>query len=559
MPTTTVRRSTRAASAKPASKAKPAPKAAAKPKSQPARKRAASPERDEDAAPAAKRSRTSSKKSENEPVAPAKKPASKTKVVAAATKPAAAATKKPRKKLATVQEGQSTPVPQQKPYFNPLPVLPSHKRPSLLLWAWGAGNFGQFGMGPSILNELDKPRRNAWVEEKIEEGAFGEDGAGIESIAAGGMHTIFVDEKGTVWTCGVNDDAALGRDTRDIPDPDKPGSFIGIDELTSIPHSLQPLIDENFRAVKVAAGDSISAAVSDEGELRVWGTFRANEGSLGFSSGNTHQYKPVPILTLPHKPGDAEKVSSIASGNNHLLVLTTHGNIYTWGAGEQCQLGRKVLERRKIHGTVPEKITLGTRARKAVVVGAGNYHSFAVDEQGDVWGWGLNTMGQTGTGYNEKDPMVQLPTKVIGLSKEELGGETVVEIVGGEHHTLFLTSGGRVFACGRANCGQLGLADDDAAFKDLDDADILPTPAQITFSDPSDPIKQISAGVHNSAAVTEGGALYSWGQGTQGELGVPDVELREPKVIVRKEGGSWSAIQIACGGQHTLALFRSKK
>ncbi|KAF4575118.1 hypothetical protein EYR36_006474 [Pleurotus pulmonarius] len=564
-----VRRSSRSVPAKPVPKPATEPKAPAKPKSQPTKKRAASPTRAE--SPAPKRSRTAvvdNKKTEQPP--PTKKPASKQPTKAPA-KPAAKPVTKPATKPATVkkpvtkpspapEKRVAAPIPQQKPYFNPLPVAPPKQRPGLTLWAWGAGNFGQFGMGPDVLGELDKPRKNPWVEQKIQSGEFGEEGAGLETIAAGGMHTIFVDEKGTVWTCGVNDDAALGRVTTDVPDPENPGSFLSVDDLTSIPHPLQSLIDEKFRAVKIAAGDSISAAVSTEGELRVWGTFRANEGSLGFSSGHKHQYSPVPLLELPHKPGDSEKVSSIASGSNHLLVLTTHGNIYTWGAGEQSQLGRKLIERRKIHGTVPEKVTLGTRSRKAVVIGAGNYHSFAVDDQGDVWGWGLNTMGQSGTGYNSpSDDEVKLPTKVIGLSKEELKGETIVQIAGGEHHTLFLTSGGKVYACGRSNCSQLGLDDDDEALEDRPYPDFVPTPVQVTFPDDDDPIRNVSAGSHNSMAVSEGGALYVWGQGTQGELGVADEEVKTPRVIVRREGGSWAAVQVACGGQHTLGLFRSKK
>ena len=57
------------------------------------------------------------------------------------------------------------------------------------------------------------------------------------------------------------------------------------------------------------------------------------------------------------------------------------------GAGDQSQLGRRVIACRKIHGTVPEKVTLGTRGRKVVIIGAGAYHSFAVDEAGDIWGF----------------------------------------------------------------------------------------------------------------------------------------------------------------------------
>jgi regulator of chromosome condensation len=77
-----------------------------------------------------------------------------------------------------------------------------------------------------------------------------------------------------VWSCGLNDSAALGRITEKVPDPEKPDAFIDVDLLTSIPHPLQSLVDESFRAVQVEAGDNICAAVSDKGDLRVWGSFR---------------------------------------------------------------------------------------------------------------------------------------------------------------------------------------------------------------------------------------------------------------------------------------------
>lgn len=51
---------------------------------------------------------------------------------------------------------------------------------------------------------------------------------------------------------------------------------MSIDELTSIPHPLQSLVDDNFRAIKVVTGDSICAALSTDGELRVWGSFRVS-------------------------------------------------------------------------------------------------------------------------------------------------------------------------------------------------------------------------------------------------------------------------------------------
>lgn len=179
------RRSARAASVKPASKAveKPLPKVAAK---APARGKKTLTKRpsEEDAAapPPTKRARGAPKVIENG-------------VVHTNGKPKAA----PRKRASPVPKGVQT-----KPYFNPLPTPPEHVRPAPRLFVWGTGNFGQFGMGPDRLAEFEKPQRNMWVEEKIKEGVFGEPEAGLESVAAGGMYTLFIDEKGTVCSVGTS-------------------------------------------------------------------------------------------------------------------------------------------------------------------------------------------------------------------------------------------------------------------------------------------------------------------------------------------------------------------
>ena len=204
-------------------------------------------------------------------------------------------------------------------------------------------------------------------------------------------------------------------------------------------------------------------------------------------------------------------------------------------------------------------ISLGTcQKTRAVAIGAGGMTSFAVDEDGVLWAWGSNHLGQAGTGSGEME--IWLPTKVVGLSKEELGGATVVAMQGGEHHSLFLTSDGKIYACGRADAGQLGLPKDHVLFAERkEDRDHLRVPALVNIPDADDPIVAISCGTHNNAAVMKGGVLYCWGQGLQGELGVKGKEeVWEPTVVVRKEGGKWKAITVSCGGQHTVGLFVSK-
>lgn len=189
------RRSSRAASVKPVEPvAKPAPRAA---RSQPPKRAAA----ERSPSPPPKRRRAATK----EPEPPVKKPRSKAAAAPAAKKPLSKKATAPARKplaingLPAVHE-EATPkeVVPQKPYFNALPTPPEHTRPAPQLFVWGAGNFGQFGMGPDHLGEFGKPRKNPWIEEQIGDGSFGGEGAGLEAVAAGGLHTLFIDEKGTV-------------------------------------------------------------------------------------------------------------------------------------------------------------------------------------------------------------------------------------------------------------------------------------------------------------------------------------------------------------------------
>ncbi|KAI0346830.1 RCC1/BLIP-II [Trametopsis cervina] len=425
------------------------------------------------------------------------------------------------------------------------------------VFVWGAGNAGQFGMGTEHTGEFKRPRKNTAIEEMIKAGKFGKKGLGFVALAAGGMSSLFVDYNGTIWSCGANDDAALGRQTKDVPHPTKKKAVLDDEELSCSLHPLQSLIDEGFRAVQVTAGDSIGAAISDKGDLRVWGTFRASGGVLGFSGGLMHQFLPIPVLELKSKPGDVEKFVEVAAGNDHVVVLTTHGNVYTWGVGERGQLGRKVLERHKIHATSPERIVIGKRSTRVVFIGAGAYTSFAVDEFCNVWGWGANNCGQTGTGFvnGSTDMEVHLPKRVLGLCPEDLGSDAhVTKIAGGDDHTLFLTSQGDVYACGLSLNGRLGLASDDPAFEERTIPDFLDKPVLVTFPDDV-VIIDISAGTRTSMAISDMGVLYMWGEGAQSELGAGDAEVLEtPTPIAPK--GRWLATAGACGGQHTLALFR---
>jgi regulator of chromosome condensation len=122
------------------------------------------------------------------------------------------------------------------------------------------------------------------------------------------------------------------------------------------------------------------------------------------------------------------------------------------------------MERRKLNGLEPERLGL----RNIVHVAAGQYHSFAVDKAGIVYAWGLNTFHQTGiTGRDEDEEMIIRPQVVEALKPSNHNGAKVVQIDGGEHHSLFLFDNGELWGCGRCDANELGLADDHPAQEGL--------------------------------------------------------------------------------------------
>jgi regulator of chromosome condensation len=184
---------------------------------------------------------------------------------------------------------------------------------------------------------------------------------------------------------------------------------------------------------------------------------------LGFDGVPGHspfQFTPVPLPSLAKV-----KITDVSCGSDHVLALTTTGHVYVWGNGQQNQLGRRIMERRRLNGLEPERLAL----RNIVLVSAGMFHSFAVDKDGQVFAWGLNTFHQTGipSSRGGDEDMINSPTRVEALSPEQHGGAKVVQIEGGEHHSIFLFDDGEVWGVGRSDANQLGLSKDHPAQEGL--------------------------------------------------------------------------------------------
>ncbi|TFK16348.1 RCC1/BLIP-II, partial [Coprinopsis marcescibilis] len=260
-------------------------------------------------------------------------------------------------------------------------------------------------------------------------------GAGIVTVTSGDLHIYLLNEAGNVWSTGTNKEGALGRETNKDPSDNEPN--LRATHFTVV----KGLNDDKFRSTRLAAGDTFGAALGEKGELKVWGTFRDDEGNLASASTSRNSSSPPPSPCSAERPRDpgTTPISSISGSE-----------VYSWGIGGSGQLGRCVLVRHKQDALASQRVVLGLRA------------TFAVDEAGEVWAWGMNSVGQLGIG--ERGDGVSQPTRLPVLSPANMGGDRVVQVEGGEFHTLFLTAQGRVYACGACNDFQLGILEEHEAF-----------------------------------------------------------------------------------------------
>jgi alpha-tubulin suppressor-like RCC1 family protein len=197
-------------------------------------------------------------------------------------------------------------------------ILPARnsqiQSPLPTLFVWGSGDDGQFGLGADNLQETPTPQR--CLHQTV-----------ITSVAAGGLHTLFLDKDGKagvyfvslhrnyswlyaqVWSCGNDDKGALGRET---------GSA-NVDELVSRPYAIPDL--ESREITTICAKSGLSAAVTTIGELFVWGTVRVSP----FLFPHPHEHTRLrPISEQPRIDHPAKRPGVFPGPHQTLQFHTNH-------------------------------------------------------------------------------------------------------------------------------------------------------------------------------------------------------------------------------------------
>eukprot|EP00934_Nitzschia_sp_Nitz4_P006496 Nitzschia sp. Nitz4//scaffold145_size56662//25408//27333//NITZ4_006557-RA/size56662-snap-gene-0.86-mRNA-1//1//CDS//3329536577//6486//frame0 len=261
-----------------------------------------------------------------------------------------------------------------------------------------------------------------------------------------------------------------------------------------------------------------------DGGLAVFTWGRGEDGQLGLGD-TSDQDEPTYVDALR-----GVGVRQIACGSGHTVVLTTDGEVYTWGRGDDGRLG---------HGDngwkyVP-RITQSLAGHVVVQVTCGSYHTAAVASNGDLYTWGGGMYGKLGHG-NEAGHST--PKRV-----ESLVGLVVSQIACGSRHTGIITSTGALYTWGDKENGVAGHGDTEGHQY---------TP-KLLEKLAGKRVVQLSACGFHTGCLTEDGELYTWGEGKFGRLGHGmERNCHAPRLVETMMDKK--PRQVSCGGFHTAVV-----
>nr|XP_015200080.1 PREDICTED: probable E3 ubiquitin-protein ligase HERC6 [Lepisosteus oculatus] len=210
--------------------------------------------------------------------------------------------------------------------------------------------------------------------------------------------------------------------------------------------------------------------------------------------------------------------------------------MYCWGEGTSGQLGLDLQENDSL---VLQPAEVHPLLRHVSLVACGEQHTLFLNEEGKVLSSGRNSKGQLG---RQSIPDQKTPARVQGLTG-------VVSVACGQEHSLALCQSGQVYSWGRGSEGQLGTGAFEAKVTKPRKIQALLT-TQI-------PVIQVACGNFHSLALSKGGAVFSWGQNSLGQLGLGKGTPSQPVPTQVLSLSGVPVSQIAAGGAHSFALSLS--
>ncbi|GAA3345987.1 hypothetical protein GCM10020358_55240 [Amorphoplanes nipponensis] len=310
-------------------------------------------------------------------------------------------------------------------------------------------------------------------------------GPGSGLTAVGGGHACAVVQYSDLWCWGRNHHGQLGDGgTRDSARPVRvtaSGRLAGAAGLLAV-HAGR--VHTCALALEYAAMGLV---------VYCWGG--NDEGQLGDGS-FADRSRPAQVTA------DAAQV---VTGAEHTCVLSIELTVSCWGRNDAGQLGIGTL------GTSESNPQPVPGLTDVVDLAAGDDHTCALRQNGDLWCWGSDADGRLGDGGGAGAPA---PSPV------RVRGGPYTEVSAGGRHTCALDRRAAASCWGAGDRGQLGRAGDPSA------------PGRVGHR----AYAGLRAGGDSTCGITGGGAAYCWGANDDGQLAVGDHADRARPAPVDRTG-----------------------
>ncbi|PKA51317.1 Ultraviolet-B receptor UVR8 [Apostasia shenzhenica] len=344
----------------------------------------------------------------------------------------------------------------------------------------------------------------------------------INYISCGSRHAALVTKHGEVFTWGEESGGRLGH---------------GIDADVLQPKLVNILTGMNVDFVE--CGEYHTCAVTLSGDLYTWGDGVHSSGLLGHGNEVSHW---VPKLVTGQMVG--VHVSSVSCGPWHTAVLTSSGQLFTFGDGTFGALGHG--DRRSLN--TPREVE-ALRGLRAISTACGAWHTAAVVKiesqlssdsvvSAKLFTWGDGDKGQLGHGDGE--PRL-VPACVASLTEPSF-----CQVSCGHDITVALSTSGRIYTIGNTVYGQLGNPGADGK---------SPTLVEGKLSDCF--VQGLACGSHHVAVLTSKSEVYTWGKGTNGQLGHGDHDNRNIPTLVDTLKDK-QVKSVSCGSNFTAVICLHK-
>ncbi len=272
---------------------------------------------------------------------------------------------------------------------------------------------------------------------------------------------------------------------------------------------------------------------------------------IGMSTMEGDRFKhALGVLKKSKKPegrADREKArrpkgfSSVSAADIMPPPPSSLGNrLYAWGDNTNGQLG--VVEARSgAQVNIPTWVDALRNKSMPTFVSCGETASTCITQgdEANVYTWGAGPLGLGGDKINSSRPFLVTALRDIPIKNVSVGSS----------HMLCATKEGDAYSWGGGEFGQLGLGE---SLKGTG------SPHLIIGVGPTvkEPILYCACSEFHSLLLSESGAVFAFGQGKNGKLGLGDIQNRfEPRRIQSISGHRIG--QIACGDEFSLAVTKS--